>query len=118
MNNLIEKYKDQLPELYLDFLRNEDGFSGYLDDELGYVSLWNLSELVDSWNGYEVIKDLGEDWFPIGSNGGGEMIAIKLSSENAELFFIPFIGWSGDEDWFYCDDFSILYNAINESLLK
>ena len=112
MENLIEKYKDNLPKPYLDFLVRNKSFEGDLGNEFGYVHLWDVKELKESWIGYKFQEYLGDEWFPIGSNLGGEIIAIKISSPNKELFYIPFIPMSSKYAKLYCDDFSRLYNSI------
>ena len=114
MENLIEKYKDRLPESYLKFISENKKFSGYLDDEFGNVMLWDIQELNDAWRDLGIGENLGTGWFPIGSNGGGEMIVIELASSAKELFYIPFIPLSEECADFYCEDFSTLYDAIKK----
>ena len=112
MENLIEKYKDKLPESYLDFIDKHNGFNGDLGDELGYVILWDRKELHESWYGYNFDEFLGEKWFPIGSNGSDELIVINISSIKQALFSTPFIPMSDEEAIEYCDNFSLLFDAI------
>ena len=82
MENLIEKYKDRLPKTYLDFLSKNQSFEGDLKEGLGYVVLWDVKDLHEAWEGYKFQDSLGDELFPIGSNGGGEIIAIKIKSPN------------------------------------
>lgn len=113
MDNLIENYKDRLPESYLKFIHENKRICTYLDDELGYVDIWDTDLLNKLF--YLVCENhdsLGKDWFPIGSDGGGENICIKLTSSAKELFYIPAISTSDEDAMFYCDNFSKLYDAI------
>jgi len=112
MKSLIEKYKDNLPEAYLDFISRNESFQGDLGNDFGYVRLWNIKELQESWEGYKFQENLGDEWFPIGSNLGGEIIAIKTSSLTKEIFYIPFIPMSDKHAKPYCDSFSKLYDVI------
>ena len=89
MENVIEKYKDKLPKSYLSFISKNKRICGYIDGEYGYVDLWDAHELQEVWISLEIQDNLDGDWFPIGSNGGGEMIVINLASSDKELFFIP-----------------------------
>jgi hypothetical protein len=112
MENLIEKYKDRLPKTYLDFLSKNQSFEGNLKEEFGYVALWDTKALHEAWGGYKFQDFLGDEWFPIGSNGGGEIIAIKINSLIQGLFYIPFIPMLAEYATPYCDDFAKLYNTI------
>jgi hypothetical protein len=112
MDNLIDNYKDKLPESYLKFISKNKGFSGYIDNDFGYVMLWDIQEINDAWRELNIEDYLGTGWFPIGSNGGGEIIVIELASSAKELFYIPFIPLSEEHADFCCEDFSTLYDAI------
>jgi hypothetical protein len=117
MENIFEQYKDKLPKSYLEFLSEMGSFEGFTDNiELGYIALWTTEELNDFRKTSE--EFLGGDWFPVGSNGGGEMIVIKLDSLTKELFYIPFIPMSEEYAESFCDDFSIIYDAIKRTELK
>ena len=118
MDYLIEKYKNRLPKSYLIFISENKRFYGYLDDKHGYIALWDINELQESWSALEIQDNLGENWFPIGSNGGGEMIVINLASSDKELCFIPYIGMKEENADYYCDDFSELYEAITRNTLE
>ena len=113
MSSILRKFKDRLPQSYCQFISENKRFCGFLDDEWGYVDLWDIHDLADAWNTLEIQSHLGESWFPIGSNGGGEMIVIKLSSPSKKLFNIPFLTQSEKDAELYCHDFSRLYDAIS-----
>lgn len=86
MEDIIEKYKDRLPVSYLEFISKDQEFEEYLGDKFGYVNLWNLGALHKAWEGYKFRENLDENWFPIGSNRGGEIIVMDLSSDTNEYF--------------------------------
>jgi hypothetical protein len=118
MENLIEKYKDRLPRLpksYLDFITKNKRFYGDIGHDLGYVDVWDISILNNVFDSIcGSFDSMGKDWFPIGSNGGGETMCIRLSSPSKELFYIPAISTSDEHAEFFCKDFSVLYNAIKQ----
>jgi hypothetical protein len=118
MENLIEKYKNRLPNSYLEFISKNQEFEGPLGEEFGYVNLWDVGALHEAWEGYKFQDNLSDQWFPIGSNRGGEIIVIDLSSDEKELFYIPFITQSELDADYYCDDFSELYDAVKQYLTK
>jgi hypothetical protein len=113
MQNLIEKYQDRLPKSYLEFMSANKRFSGYLNDEMGYVDIWDKTILHEVFESIcEQFEGMGRDWFPIGSNGGGETICIRLTSSLKELYFIPAISISDQHADLYCGSFSQIYEAI------
>jgi hypothetical protein len=115
MENLIDKYKDRLPDSYLEFISKNQEFEGDLGDELGYVVLWDVNLLSQI---FELIcehhDNIGRDYFPIGSDGGGENICIKLTASSKELFYIHSISTSDKDAIFFCDSFDKLYNAVEK----
>ena len=118
MEDIIEKYRDRLPESYLKFILENKRFYRYLDAEYGYIDLWDINELHECWSTLKIQNKLGENWFPIGSDGGGEMIVINLASSEKELCFIPFIEMKEESADYYCDDFSKLYELIKRKNLE
>jgi hypothetical protein len=113
MSIVIERYKERLPKSYLEFISKEQRFFGIVGGDFNcYVDIRDAKQIDELWNGYEFPEFLDNDWFPIGSDGGGEMIAIKLTSDEQELYFLPFIGMSSEEPVYFCESFSSLYEAI------
>lgn len=115
MENLIEKYKDKLPDSYLDFIAKNERFYSYIGEEFGYVDLWEidfLSQIFDTI--CENHDNLGKDYFPIGSDGGGNTLVIKMTSPTKGLFFIESISLSDENAIFYCDNFEKLHDAIKQ----
>ncbi|MEP7134319.1 MAG: SMI1/KNR4 family protein [Chloroflexota bacterium] len=119
MENLIEKYKDKLPASYLEFISTSQRFYGYIGNEFGYVDLWEidfLSQVFDVICKYH--DNLGKDYFPIGSDGGGNNIVIKLTSPKKELFLIESISTSDEYAIFFCDNFEKLFDSVMQYKLK
>jgi hypothetical protein len=100
----------------LEFISKNQEFEGPLGEEFGYVNLWDVGALHEAWEGYKFQDNLSDQWFPIGSNRGGEIIVIDLSSDEKELFYIPFITQSELDADYYGDDFSELYDAVKQYL--
>lgn len=119
MENLIAKYKAKLPDSYLSFIARNERFTDYLGEEFGYVDIWDFDILNETFDlACENHDNLGKDYFPIGSDGGGETICIDLASGTGKLFFIEAISISDENAVYFCDSFDKLYNAIKQHLLK
>jgi len=88
----LEKYLPQLPsnlpQNYIDFLRKHNGANGDLPIQPLYFQLWKIDELIQANQEYE-IKQYLPNYFGIGGNGSGELIAINL--ENRKIFAVSFI---------------------------
>lgn len=87
----LEKYLPQLPselpEAYLNFLRQYNGTEGDLPVQPYCFQLWKSDELSEANKDYEIQNYL-PGYFGIGGNGGGELIAFNL--KNQRIFAIPF----------------------------
>lgn len=119
MEKLIEKYKDRLPESYLEFILENKRFCGDLGEEFGYVDIWEIGFLTSVFDTIcNAFDSMGRDWFPIGSNGGDETICINLISPAKELFYIPGISISDEDATLYCSSPSKLFNAIKQHSLE
>jgi hypothetical protein len=81
----------------VEFIETHNGWEGDLDDELGYVVIWNRETIQERWDGYQMGKYLSQRWFPFGSNGGGEMLCFDLPSGTDRVFWVPYIGMSDEE---------------------
>jgi hypothetical protein len=82
-------YRILLPEDYLDYLLEYENFEGFINDE--YLSLWSIYELVEV-NEANCIFDLDPKTFGIGTNGGGELIALQIESGSWKVVLMPLIG--------------------------
>jgi hypothetical protein len=94
-----------LPETYFLFLGESNGGEGELDIEPEWFSLWPAEALASNNVGYEIQNSLPE-YFGFGSNGGGELLAFGISSENlGKVFMIPFIPLDKNEAKLICGSF-------------
>lgn len=114
----LEKYLPQLPpnlpKSYIDFLRKYNGANGDLPIQPLYFQLWKIDKLIQANQEYE-IKQYLPNYFGIGGNGGGELIAINL--ENQKIFAIPFIVMEEKDAWLIAEsfeDFEKLFGFTNE----
>src|SRR5437773_5948579 len=76
IHGLCARCDFSLPQEYLAFLRYSNGGEGFLWIDPGYFQLWSAEEVADYNAGYNVQEFL-PGYFAVGSNGGGEMLAIR-----------------------------------------
>ncbi len=82
--------KFTLPDDYKFFLSNYSGHEAFIGKE--YVRLWDIDELLEMNNGYEILEYLPLT-LAIGGNGAGEFIAIeKIGLNDLRVALAPFIG--------------------------
>ena len=98
MANRYDLLREKLPPSYVEFIDSNGEWEGDLGDELGYVVTWNRKLIQENWVGYEMAEYPSDRWFPFGSNGGGEMLCFDLLSGSDNVFWIPYIGMSSNED--------------------
>src|ERR1700761_1885156 len=80
----------ELPADYKFYLQNYSKF----EDNIGkvFIALWDLESLLENNDGY-MIKEFLSSHLGIGSDGGGELIAIEYSNEQTyRVVLVPFIG--------------------------
>ena len=82
-----------LPSDYLAFLERANGGEGFIGER--YVQLWRAEELVEANRSYKT-REFFPNFFFVGSNGGGEAYALKLSEGLSRVFEVPFIGLPSD----------------------
>src|SRR5947209_2980057 len=97
-----DRYMDsrsRLPPSYVEFIEANNGWEGDLGEEFefDYIIIWDKETIQGRWEDYEMQEYLDPRWFPFGSNGGGEMLCFDLASEGDAVFWIPYIGMSGEE---------------------
>lgn len=109
----IEKFLPQipinLPQSYISFLKNYKGANGDLPVQPFYFQLWEISEVFQNNLDYE-IPDYLPDYFGIGGNGGGELIALNL--KNKKIFVIPFIPMSEQDALLIAESFEEFANIM------
>jgi hypothetical protein len=115
----LEKFLPQLhsslPENYINFLKNHNGAKGDLPIQPLYFELWQINELIQANPDSEIQKYL-PNYFGIGGNGSGELIAINL--ENQKIFAIPFILMEEQDAWLIAenfDEFEKMFGFTNEN---
>ena len=82
-----------MPDGYTAFLRRANGGEGVMGER--YVRLWRAEELIGMNLGYNVAQFF-PDMFFIGTDGGGEAYAFKVSGTDDAVFEVPFIGLPSD----------------------
>ncbi len=109
----IEKFLPQLskdlPVSYINFLKNHKGAQGDLPVQPYYFQLWEISEVSDNNSGYEVQNYL-PDYFGIGGNGGGELLA--LNTKNKKVYTIPFIPMDEKDALLVAESFNEFENIM------
>ena len=87
---LIEKMIGfKLPEDYRQFAEGYTGFESIIGEE--FVRLWDSDELMESNSDYMITGEL-ENTIGIGTNGGGEVIAIeKIEKDKFRIVLSPLI---------------------------
>jgi hypothetical protein len=94
LSSLIAGVAKPLPDGYTAFLLRANGGEGFIGEL--YVKLWRAEELIGMNCGYNVAQTF-PDMFFIGTDGGGEAYAFKVSgTEGAAVFEVPFVGLPSD----------------------
>jgi hypothetical protein len=86
---LKEKYDIDLPKDYLFYLSNFENFEGYLNEE--YLCFWPIDEIIEI-NEMNCIFDLDPKTIGIGTNGGGELIALQQTGTGWNVVMMHLIG--------------------------
>src|SRR5438876_10095853 len=90
----IERFRAEtgvdLPRDYVEFLQRSDGGEGFIGPN-AYVILWQLSELVELNNAYQV-EEYAPGLLIFGSNGGGEAYAFDTLASAMPIVSVPFVG--------------------------
>jgi SMI1 / KNR4 family (SUKH-1) len=95
-----------LPEEYLALLRLHDGGEGELGAEPGWFCLWPAAEVLANNREYE-LPQLLHGFFGIGSNGGGELLALDCRGRQPwPVVMVPFIPLDAAEAKLVAADFS------------
>jgi hypothetical protein len=93
LSSLIAALPKRLPDGYTAFLGRANGGEGFIAER--YVRLWKAEELIGMNLAYNVAQFF-PDMFFIGTDGGGEAYAFKVSGIDGAVFEVPFIGLSTD----------------------
>lgn len=102
----------ELPEEYLSFLRYSNGGEGSLCIEPWYFQLCSAEEVIAYNQGYNVEEFL-PGWLAIGSNGGGDMLAIcKRDGSPCPVYMVPFIPMAESDAVQIAHDFEMFVMAL------
>jgi hypothetical protein len=94
IEEIENKINFKLPEDYKFYLLNYLGNESFLGSE--YVILWDLNELVEMNNDYQITDNL-TNTIGIGGNGSSEFIAIEFTKNNEyRIVLSPFIDLNKD----------------------
>jgi hypothetical protein len=84
-----ERLETVFPPDYVALLQDFNGGEGEVGTA-GYLQLWPIEQLIELNEAYKT-----KEYFPgfvfVGSDGGGEAIAIRKGTSGPELFLMPFI---------------------------
>lgn len=102
LEKLLPQLPLDLPNSYLEFIKNHNGANGDLPIQPFWCVLWQIDELIENNQDYEIQETL-PNYFGIGGNGGGEFIAINL--QNKRIYAIPFIVMSEEDSLLITESF-------------
>ena len=101
-----------LPVSYLNQLRRSNGGEGDIGVEPGWIQFWKAEEVIENNLGYELGECL-PGYFGFGSNGGGELLAMKVYDPGRfSIYMIPFIVISEKDAVRIARDFDVLVEAV------
>lgn len=90
----ILQFSDILPTEYIAFMTQQNGGSGFIGE--CFIDLWKMEYIDRFYNESEIRKDFSFV-FPIGDNGGNELLSFDLRSNLRPLVWAPFIGMGEDQ---------------------
>jgi len=93
LSSLIAGVAKPLPDGYTAFLRRANGGEGFIGER--YVRLCRAEELIGMNRSYNVAQFF-PDMFFIGTDGGGEAYAFKVSGSDSAVFEVAFVGLPSD----------------------
>lgn len=101
-----------LPESYLQFLCTTNGGEGDLGIEPGWISFWSAEEVLDLNRSYE-LDQLVPGFFGIGSNGGGDLIALDgRKGPPFPVVAVPFVPLGVEDAMIIAPDFDALISLL------
>ena len=112
LEKILPQLPIDLPKSYIDFLKNYNGASGDLPIQPFCFEIWQINEIVEANKDAEIQKYL-PNYFGIGGNGGGELIAINLKTK--KIYAIPFIVMEEQDAWLIAESFEEFQNLIGYS---
>jgi len=102
----------QLQEDYKFYIDNFIEHECFIGSE--YLKLWDLEDILENNNGHHIIKYL-TNTLAIGTNGGGECIAIEyLGEDNYRVVLFPFIDLNRENYIEIGHSFTDLLNRLDQ----
>jgi hypothetical protein len=99
------------PKAYLDYVSMGGRMESFTKGEPGYFMLWPIDEL-EKWNVEYQVEEFMPGFFGIGSDGGGEMLAVDSSGA---VYKLPFIGYRSRADaWKIADSWDEIAARISD----
>lgn len=77
-----------VPEEYLEFLQYSDGADGEIPVQPYWCILYSARDVITQFS-HPIYSSLSE-FFPIGTNGGGEFLCFKTTDKPWSIYVIPF----------------------------
>lgn len=103
----------ELPEDYKFYILNYLGNENFIGEH--FVVLWDLDEILEMNNGYEIIENL-KNTIGIGSNGSSEFIAIEFTEmDEYRIVLSPFIDLNKDCHIEIGNSFTDFFNRLEKS---
>jgi len=109
LNKFMPQLPSNLPKSYVQFLKKHNGANGDLPIQPFCFELWQIDDLVQANQDYEIQKYL-PNYFGIGGNGGEEFFALNL--ETSKVFAIPLIGMEEKDAWLVAKSFEDFENIM------
>ena len=112
---LIRGAPIDLPQSYLDHLSVLGGGEEDLGPERGFVQLWPAKDVVELNSRYD-IKTFAPGFFGIGSNGGGELIALDTRhGVPFPVVLLSAVGMDAQEATLIAGSFEELRSQLNKN---
>lgn len=116
----IQEFKQlsglELPADYITFLKKSNGGEGLVGKN-AYLILWPVEQLINLNKAYQV-----EEYIPgllfIGSDGGGEAIALDTRVPTYPVVSVPFVGMDSNLIRLISSNFNGFFEALASSSLK
>ena len=112
VERLVASSPVRLPSDYLAFLAVSDGGEGDLGVEPGWIVFWSSEKVIELNSSYAV-AEFAPGLLGLGSNGGGELIALDTSAGAPyPVVSVPFVPMAREEARPICESFAALVPLV------